>query len=146
MCVSGGSFHALERRRSALRRHRAAGEVDLVLGEAVEGRFGQAEVLRQERLRDVADPVGDAERAELREVAVVEDQDEVRRLVAQAFEHVAVAAREIPDVARLEVVRLGLPCGSMTVVRTCPSMTNAHSAAVACQCSSRMAPGSSFIS
>ena len=38
-----------------------------------------------------------------------------------------------------------LPCGSMTVVRTRPSITNAHSAAVACQCSSRMAPGSSFI-
>ncbi len=33
----------------------------------------------------------------------------------------------------------------MTVVRTRPSMTNAHSAAVACQCSSRIAPGSSFI-
>ena len=33
----------------------------------------------------------------------------------------------------------------MTVVRTRPSITNAHSAAVACQCSSRMAPGSSFI-
>ena len=37
------------------------------------------------------------------------------------------------------------PCGSMTVVRTRPSITNAHSAAVACQWSSRMAPGSSFI-
>ncbi len=37
------------------------------------------------------------------------------------------------------------PRGSITVVRTRPSMTNAHSAAVACQCSSRMAPGSSFI-
>ena len=56
----------------------------------------------------MADPVGDAERAELREVAVVEDQDEVARLVAQAFEHVAVAAREVPHVARLEVVGLGV--------------------------------------
>src|SRR5882757_1551529 len=37
------------------------------------------------------------------------------------------------------------PCGSITVVRTRPSMTNAHSAAVACQCSSRIAPGSSRI-
>ena len=33
----------------------------------------------------------------------------------------------------------------MTVVRVRPSITNAHSAAVACQCSSRMAPGSSVI-
>ena len=30
------------------------------------------------------------------------------RLVAQAFEHVAVAAGEVPDVARLEVVGLGV--------------------------------------
>src|SRR5689334_11506642 len=37
------------------------------------------------------------------------------------------------------------PCGSMTVVRTRPEMTNAHSAAVACQCSSRIAPGSRII-
>ena len=37
------------------------------------------------------------------------------------------------------------PLGSITVVRTRPSSTNAHSAAVACQCNSRIAPGSSFI-
>ena len=57
------------------------------------------------------DPVGDAERAELGEVAVVEDQDEVARLVAQALEHVAVAARKVPDVARLEVVGFGGSAG-----------------------------------
>src|SRR5262249_46347218 len=68
------------------------GEVDLLLGEAVEGRFGQAEVLRQQCLGGVAHSVGDAERAELGEVAVVEDQHEVARLVAQALKHVAVAA------------------------------------------------------
>ena len=105
----GRQLPPLERDRRLLRRHRPAGEVDLVLGEAVEGRLGEAEVLRQERLGGVADPVGDAERAELGEVAVVEDQDEVGRLVAQAFEHVAVAAGEVPDVARLEVVGLGVP-------------------------------------
>ena len=33
----------------------------------------------------------------------------------------------------------------MTVVRTRPSVTKAHSAAVACQCNSRIAPGSIFI-
>src|SRR5262249_15061300 len=37
------------------------------------------------------------------------------------------------------------PLGSITVVRTLPSRTSAHSAAVACQCSSRIAPGSSFM-
>ena len=37
------------------------------------------------------------------------------------------------------------PCGSTTVVRTRPLTTNAHSAAVACQWSSRITPGSSRI-
>ena len=108
MWVCGGSFRPWSG-VAGFSGGSAAGEVDLVLREPVEGRLGQAEVLRQERLGRVADPVGDAERAELREVAVVEDQDEVRRLVSQAFEHVAVAAGKIPHVARLEVVRLGVP-------------------------------------
>jgi len=34
-----------------------------------------------------------------------------------------------------------VPSGAMTVVRTRPVTTNAHSAALACQCSSRMPPG-----
>src|SRR6185437_6666880 len=38
-----------------------------------------------------------------------------------------------------------LPDGSSTVVRTRPSSTKAHSAAVACQCNSRVTPGSSRI-
>ena len=83
-------------------------QVDLLFGKAVERRFRQAEVLGQQRLGRVADPVGDAERAELGEVAVVEDQDEVAGLVAQALKHVAVAAGEIPDVARLEIIGLGV--------------------------------------
>jgi hypothetical protein len=70
---------------------------------------GDAEVFGQERLGGVADPVGDAEGAEVREMAVVEDEDEVRRLVSQAFELVTVAAKEIPHVDWLEVVRLRVP-------------------------------------
>ena len=34
-----------------------------------------------------------------------------------------------------------VPSGPITVVRTRPLMTNAHSAAMACQCSSRIPPG-----
>ncbi len=34
-----------------------------------------------------------------------------------------------------------VPSGETTVVMTCPSMTYAHSAATACQCSSRRPPG-----
>ena len=110
--------------------------------EAVEGRRGKPEILGEQLLRRVADPVGDAEGAELGEVAVVEDEDEVAGPVAERLDDVAVAAREIPDVAGFEVVGLRAAVGSMTVVRTRPSVTKAHSAAVACQCSSRMTPGS----
>ena len=56
----------------------------------------------------MADPIGDAERAELGEITVVENQNEMRRFIAEAFKHVSVAARKIPDVARIKVVRLGL--------------------------------------
>src|SRR5207237_7532288 len=72
-----------------------------------ERRFRQAEILRQQRRRCVSDPVGDAEGAEFGEVTVVENQDEVTGLVAKALQHVAVAAREVPDVAGVEIVGLG---------------------------------------
>ena len=78
------------------------------LGKLSNADSGRPKFLASSGFRRVADPVGDAERAELGEVAVVEDQDEVGRLVAQAAEHVAVAAGEVPDVARLEVVGLGV--------------------------------------
>ena len=58
----------------------------------------------------MTDPIGDAEGAELGEITVVENQNEMRRFIAEALEHVRVAARKVPDVARLKVVRLRLPC------------------------------------
>jgi len=62
------------------------GDEDPLTREGLEQRLGQSEVLRQERLGDVAEPVGDAERAELGEIPVVEDQDEVTGLAAEAAE------------------------------------------------------------
>ena len=55
----------------------------------------------------MSDPVGDAEGAEFGEVAVVEDQDEMTGLVTEALQHVAVAARKVPDVAGVEIVGFG---------------------------------------
>src|SRR5581483_11639724 len=52
-------------------------------------------------------PVGDAKRAELGKVAVIEYQNEMTGLVTQTLQHVTVAAGEVPDIARIEVVRLG---------------------------------------
>ena len=108
----------LQRGRPASPAGSAPGEIDLLLREAVEGGLGEPKFFASSGFGSVADPVGDAERAKLRKVAVVEDQDEVRRLVPQAFEHVAMTAGKVPDVAGVEVVRLRTPCGSMTVVRT----------------------------
>ena len=102
---------AAERSRRRRGWLRALREVHFLLRKSVEGRFGLVEVLCQECFRCVAHPVGDAERAELGEVAIVENQNEMRRLVAEAFEHVAVTAREIPNVARLEIVSLGIAAG-----------------------------------
>ncbi len=52
----------------------------------------------------MAEPVGDAERAELGKVAVVEDQNEVAGLVAQAGKRVGMTAGKVPDIAGIEVV------------------------------------------
>ena len=52
-------------------------------------------------------PIGEAERAKLLEVAVVEHENEVARLVAEALQHVAMAAREIPDITGAEVIDAG---------------------------------------
>ena len=56
----------------------------------------------------MANPIGDAERAELGEITVVEDQDELGRSSPKALEHMAMPAREVPNVARLEIVGLSL--------------------------------------
>ena len=98
---------ALQRHRRLRRRQCAAREIHFLLRECRERCFGQAEILRQQRRRRMSDPVGDAEGAEFGEVAVVEDQDEVTGLVAEALQHVAVAARKVPDVAGVEIVGLG---------------------------------------
>src|SRR5207237_44004 len=45
---------------------------------------------------------------ELGKITVVENQNEMRRLVAEAFEHVRMATRKVPDVARIKVVGFGL--------------------------------------
>ena len=90
------------------RRHRSLGDVDLALGKIREGRRRHAEILRQHLGRRVADPIADAERAELRKVAVVEHQHEQAVLGADALDRVAEPAREIPDVAGIEVDDLRL--------------------------------------
>src|SRR4051794_20471627 len=97
--------------RGRLGRNWSAREVDFVLGETFECRFRQTEILRQNALGGAANPVSDAECAEFREVAIVKDQNEMSWFVAQALEHVPVTAGEIPDVARLELVRLGIAIG-----------------------------------
>jgi hypothetical protein len=53
-------------------RHRPGGDIDLLLGEIGESLGRQIEGLGQHLGRRVAEPVGDRERAELREIAVVE--------------------------------------------------------------------------
>ena len=100
----GRRLDAAERRGSRLGGQRALGEVDLLGGKVAEGLRRKPEVLGEEGRGHVSEPIGEAERAEFGEVAVVEDEDEVAGFVAEALEHVAVAAGEVPDVARGEVV------------------------------------------
>src|SRR5437868_5465614 len=94
--------------RYFLRRNRAPREVNFRLWKSVKRRFLQAKIFRQQRFRHVADPIGDTERAELGEITIIENQNELCRLVAKTFEHVRMTARKVPDVARIKVVRFSL--------------------------------------
>jgi hypothetical protein len=46
-----------------------------------------------------------------RKIPLIEDQDEVRGLVPEAFEHISMTARKEPDIAGFEVVCFGMPVG-----------------------------------
>jgi hypothetical protein len=56
-------------------------------------------------------PIGDTERAKLGEIAVIEDQNEMRRLIAETFEHMGMSPRKVPNISGFKIVRLGLPRG-----------------------------------
>jgi hypothetical protein len=81
----------------------------------------------------VANPVTDAEGAEFGEVAVIKDENKVARLIAEGLDNMTMAAREYQISPGSKSLVSAQPWGSMTVVRTRPSVTKAHSAAVACQ-------------
>jgi hypothetical protein len=89
------------------RRHRTFSDIDFMVGEVREGGDRHAEILGEYLMRRVPEPIGDRERAELGEVAVVEHEDEG----AAAFEtldRMAVAARKVPHIARPKVDDLRL--------------------------------------
>jgi hypothetical protein len=88
-----------------LRRILAESEVRLSGREALKGALRESKIFRQQGFRRMADPIGDAERAEFREIAVIKDKNKMAGRVAQAFQHMRVAARKIPDIARPEVIR-----------------------------------------
>ena len=53
-----------------------------------------AKILGQEGLGDVTEPVGDAKGAKLREVPVVEDEDEMAGFVAEALDRIALSGAD----------------------------------------------------
>src|SRR5258708_248627 len=89
-------------------RHLAKPDVHLALGNATDNFGRETEVLGGDGRIGLGNPVGDAESPEFGEVAVVEDQDEVRVFGAETLDRMAVALGEIPDVAGAEIGRLGL--------------------------------------
>jgi len=81
------------------RRHRTLRNVDLAFGKVRECLRRHGENFLQHLGGYVADPIADAERAEFREIAVVEHQQELTILVADAFDRMTEPAREVPDIA-----------------------------------------------
>ena len=85
-------------------RERSLEDVLLGLGEGVEDLGREAEVFRQHRLGRVREPVREQEGGFLAEVAVVEDEQELRAVWRETLERVRVARGEVPEVAFEEVV------------------------------------------
>lgn len=95
--------------------------------------------------RHMLHPIGDAEGAEFGEMAVIERQNKMRA-VRQRLNGMAVAFGKYHTSPGPKSATSHLPSGSRMVMRAWPSSINAHSAAMACQCSSRTPPGSSVMS
>src|SRR5947207_12768185 len=56
----------------------------------------------------MSNPIGDTERSKLGEVTVIENQNEMRGLLAETFKHMGMPTREVPDVSWIAVVRVSL--------------------------------------
>ena len=101
--VPAGESHGVRGERPGhLRREDVALvlDVDRDVGERL---LGHAEVLGQHVAGGVREPVGDQERLVLGEVAVVEDEQELAALL-QPLDRVRDPGREVPEVARADVV------------------------------------------
>jgi len=86
-------------------------DVGFTFVESVENVVRHPELLRKHILRRQIDPVGDRERAVPGEGAVVERQNEVAGIIADALDRVAVPLCEVPEIAGLEVIDLACAGG-----------------------------------
>ena len=74
----------------------------------------------------MSNPISDTERSKFGEVTVIENQNEMRGLVAETFQHMGMPTREVPDVAWIEVVRFSLTgrvdhgCSNAAFENKCP--------------------------
>ncbi|KAF5408798.1 MAG: hypothetical protein Udaeo2_10530 [Candidatus Udaeobacter sp.] len=74
----------------------AAGKIDFLLWKAIKCRFGRLKFFARSGVAH-AQSIGDTKCAELREIAVVKDQNEMGRLVAETLEHMGMATWKVPD-------------------------------------------------
>ena len=93
----------IERLGRQCRRHLALNDVDLFFRKFRQSFGRQAKVLCEHFERRARHPVGDAERAELGEPAVVEDEQKVTLLRSEPLNRVTVSLGEIPHVTRTEI-------------------------------------------
>src|ERR1700679_3484534 len=83
-------------------------DIQFLLRELRECRFGQVQIPCQNVAGCARYPVRNAEGPEFREVPVVESEQEVALAGTKGLDCVPVASREVPGVAFLEIVHFGL--------------------------------------
>src|SRR5262249_44335910 len=110
-----------------IRRERAGGfrlkDVEIFLGGVGEGAFGGAAVFGEHLFGNVRARIDDHEGLVLIEVAIVEDEQELRSLARESLKRVGDAAREIPDVTLSQIILEGV---TVLVDRSDPHPTFDH--------------------
>ena len=122
--------------------HLALVDIGLALRKSGDARRRHAEVARQRRRIDAAQPVADPEGAALGIEAITEREQRMAGLVAQGEDGVCMALRKVPQVARTVVGDIQFAVGiAPRSPGTDPPGYKPTLPAVECQCISREPPG-----
>jgi len=103
--------------------HRAVGEICFAFRHPCNDVSSHSQVLSDNLLGSMRQPIGDTERMILGKIAIVENEDKVTLSRSDPLNRMPPASRKVPDVSRTKDVCSVGPSGFSSVVRHCPDIT-----------------------